>query len=318
MKFLILLIFSGFTSDPTHAAELSDWKGPNPIQCLKDHREILEEYEEQISSESLRILNGIRYEKENQTPQTAVRAYEQLAGKIFIKKMLAQNLVDQINSAIQRLNATKSPQVLFSSREILTTENIQLDRRLKLNQALDELTHEYIKELMIETGLDLGKGIYHAVSGNILKGITAASIGKASLSFGVHAIKGAGITFLLNLLTKPLKGARLPPETIWVEILEKNPELILNPEWMKEAGSPDAPWMTHCLALERKRTHIFEALETLVSNEENLFKSEVSKINASTKPVQIKTAAPADQTAVYNPIRSQLNQSEIPFWAITR
>ena len=303
-------------------------KSPDLIGCLKEHRKILKSYDAQLESEVVRIMNGLEIEKEKNISEFGIRSYEKLAGNVLLKKLLAQSLVKQITDAINNPDFQKDPRVIFVARNILTTENIKLDKKVKFSKKMEELSHDYMKELIIETVIDLGKGAYEsigsgmvakAMAGGLLKGITARTLTKATISFGVDAIKGAGISFIANLITKPLKGARLPPETIWTNILEENPGLILNPEWMNEAGSPDAPWSTHCYALERRSHLIDEAVETLLLKEEGLFKNEIRKTVQAMKPVNTIYVPAADHTYVYNPFEPKnAFDSDMPAWSITR
>jgi hypothetical protein len=83
-------------------------------------------------------------------------------------------------------------------------------------------------------------------------------------------------------------GARKPPETIWREIYSKHPELILNPEWMKEAGSPDHPWMTHCASLMRKTASLEKALSRILTEEEGEFIRKMTEINEMRDPEEVR------------------------------
>lgn len=330
MKILIAILACTLTMNASRADGFDPEMGRTPdyIGCLKEHRKILQTYDAQLESEVLRIMNGLAFEKNKKTNAYGIQSYEKIAGNVLVKKLFAQNLLKQINAAIRNPDFQKDPRVISIARNILVTENIKLDKKIKLHHEAEEILHEYMRELIIETVIDLGKDAYasigsgmvaKAMAGSLLKGITARTLTKATLSFGVEAVKGAGISFIANLLTKPLKGARLPPETIWTDILEEHPELILNPEWMNEAGSPDAPWFTHCYALERRGHLIEEAVETLLLKEEGKFKSEIRKTVQAMKPVNTHSVQAADRTYVYNPysIKTKFD-SDLPEWAITR
>jgi hypothetical protein len=294
--------------------------------CMKEHRSILKEYDEQIESEAERIFKGIQFEKAKGTNAIIVNDLERLAGKILIKKIFSAALLKQIQLALQNPMYTQNPNAAYMVQRILNAEQIDPSDISHLKAMMHHLGEHYVKEVISEAITELGKETFHAignglitklVAGTALNGVTAATVAKASLHFSVDVLKSAGISLVLSIITKPLKGARLPPETMWAKALEHHPELILNPEWMIKAGVRDAPWFTHCLALERKKHELDHAFEKVLHSEEQLFLGTLHRILTSKRDQDLpKTVIyPADNTRVK--IRKSLKQ-ELPLWAITR
>jgi len=116
-------------------------------------------------------------------------------------------------------------------------------------------------------------------AGSVAKSVTSSMIEHALISFGAGVIKGAVVGTIVSILTEPLYGARLPPETMWLDVLEEHPELVINPEWMNKAGVPDAPWNTHCLTINRKAKRLEAVVEYFIQKEENEFLQSITSIH---------------------------------------
>ena len=73
-------------------------------------------------------------------------------------------------------------------------------------------------------------------------------------------IKGAVKGAIISLILEPLYGQTTPKYYDWSQAVEKNSELLLNPQWMNEAGvgvsAPFTQWETHCRALKQYKTNI--------------------------------------------------------------
>jgi hypothetical protein len=177
----------------------------------------------------------------------------------------------------------------------------------------------------METFKAVGSGLLAKI---VIQGVSGAAVKSAVISMGSEIFVSAGTATILGILTFPLHAYRLPPETIWTDILEEHPELILNPEWMRYAGSSDDPWWTHAYSILRRTERMEEALEKFLNKEENEFKSRVIaiyKIKDLPKEPKVSkgeefqpeyfTKQPIDNTRVYRPI---VFIDALPGWAQKR
>jgi len=135
------------------------------------------------------------------------------------------------------------------------------------------------------------------------------------VTLGSEIFVSVGLGAVLNVLTFPLHAYRAPPESIWTDILRKNPEMIINPEWMRYAGSNDDPWYTHSYSLLRRTDEMEDIMDKLLKKEEQEFIKQVTSINKAKdykpEPTQ-KPFVAIDNTYVAKPRMIDLP----PFWAM--
>ncbi len=322
IAFLSLIMLSTSVHAQTLEMESATANPLNFSECLGDHRDILNRYANQLNTEVLRMVTGINREKAAGAPASKIKRLKQLAGRLIIKEYLIRETAKQTSDALANKQLMSSPASAYIARDILNTDHIKLNidkSSHKKNPAIYILS-VYKEEIKSEIVLDLGEEIFRSIgNGMVMKiatgAITAEAIEGAILSFGSGVLKGAGISAGLTLLASPLMGARKLPEDIWLDMLKKRPELIVNPEWMNEAGSPDAPWFAHCSALKRKAERIYESVSTLISREEVSFLNAVKNIESGYRPATVRKTIQADNTFVYVPKRIE---QEVPFWALIR
>jgi len=194
---------------------------------------------------------------------------------------------------------------------------------------LEEFKKDLIKDLIKEFAKSAFKSVGSGFVAKVVAGTISSEIAKgmskaALMSFGASVIKGAVRGTIITILTAPLLGARKPPETIWREIYSKYPELILNPEWMNEAGSPDHPWMTHCASLLRQSESLEKALHKILTEEEAEFIRSMTEINEMRDPEEIRreeilnnprNIIQRDNTYVRPVVPAYTKPKEVPFWA---
>ena len=314
---LTLLILSSVAQQATA-------KPLNLEECLTDHKSILYRHTYQIHSQVNRLAYGILKEKSDGAPASKIRKLKSMLGKMIIKEYVIHDVIRQTNHALNNQQLLSDPRAAYLVRDIINTDEIALDTNIsaKKHNPAAFLLHKYKDEVVFETFQDLGEEIYHSVgNGTVLKIIggtySMQSFRTALISFGSNVLKGAGISAALSLVATPLTGARLSPADLWLRMLEKRPELIVNPEWMNEAGSPDAPWFAHCSALSQKSKKIDSVVKQLNKNEEQSFISKIARIEAN----QSKAVPPSNPAIVAD--NTDINvpktiEQQVPAWALIR
>ncbi len=270
-------------------------------QCQKNHHRIFNVYINQLDSEIARLLWGVALESSGQTPQLKVSLYKSILSDLVIKRAVVAKMKAELKKiSLDEYYGKKS---IHNNDKVFNTDEIELEIEKGFGKTIDKaveanrekhgfkhhLLHEIKVELLKEIVIKLSGNTYRALgnglvakflTGSVLKGVTAGMAEKALVSFGSHVLKGALFWTAVALVTGPLYGARHAPEQDWVDLLEKHPEFILNPEWMKEAGIHDRPWITHCDAITRKTDQMESILSNFVGKEEDDFLSSLSQVNA--------------------------------------
>jgi hypothetical protein len=296
-----------------------------------NHFIILKSYREQIESELKRLIEGIEFETGNHNSSKA-----QLL-KIYFSELVLKNII--IHELEKQLSAINLDQHLKEDRRrpVFKTENLNLNLQEEINRHLtalnqtgllsEYLMHDLAKTFKEETLKASGKKVFQSLGGGLLTKImtqrlTSAALKSAVISIGSEAFVSAGYSVIMSILTIPLHGYRLPPEHIWTDILKKNPEIIINPEWMKYAGAKDEPWFSHGYALLRRTKVMEERLNDLLLKEEQDFVNRIQIIMRLDKPInneddfhERKDVAVRDATYVYMP---KPYLPSLPFWAIKK
>ena len=175
---------------------------------------ILNTYRSQIDSEIGRLLEGIEYESKYEYRAKFMRSY---LIDLTIKRIFVTNLIKQLRPL--DLDEVKPPRKVFS--EDLKVD-LQKEIGLHLNQvaqvenfsdiALKQIKYQVTKEVLKSTALHAYKAIGAGLLTRIaVSGVSSAALKSAVLSIGSEAFVSAGALTLVNLLTLPLHGYRLPP-----------------------------------------------------------------------------------------------------------
>jgi hypothetical protein len=333
MKFAtaLILIFLSFSTFAQNRFKVS--KDRSTIRNLKSvkahHQMILQTYRKQIESEIIRLATGIEYESGKKSNAAMLKGYQSLMVNLVVKRIFVKELEKQLRPVdLDKYRSQKPPTAVFNTDAIKI--NLHKEMNIHLDEVLDKesLGHYFIKDLkgrlIRETASTVAVKTYKAIGSGLLakivtSGISTAALKSAVFSIGSEVFVSAGTGSILNILTFPLHAYRLPPESIWIDILHKHPELIINPEWMKYAGSQDEPWSTHSYAIFGKTKAMERSLQTLLNNEEKDFIRSVIAISKLDKVVETKTDTPnflkkpvIDNTYVH---RSYVIQDLPPFWA---
>lgn len=333
---LILLLFSISTHAQIRFKVPSDKSVIKSLKTTKEnHLIILKAYRSQIDSEIKRLAHGIDYETDAGAPKIALRSYDRLMIDLLVKRIFVSELEKQLQSVDLDLHYAKDRKKL-----VFNSENIKIDLSKQIGIHLDQvlskdntiahyalkdfkkrLIEDTLKTVAVKTYKAIGSGLLAKI---VVEGVSSAALKSAFMSLGSEVFVKAGTGTLLTILTLPLHGYRLPPEDVWTDILEDHPELILNPEWMKYAGSTDDPWYSHGYALLRRTERMEKTLSKFLKKEESEFKSRVVSIyklkdlpkETPKKEISNGHHKPAiDNTYVHRPV---LIHDIVPFWAIKR
>ncbi len=333
--FVFFLLLGSFTIHAQSSFKISKKiKYPRSMAENKhNHFIILGKYRQQIDSEIKRLVTGLEYEAGRKESTIQIPYYQNLLVKLLVKRIFVQSLESQLKE-VDLDNVVSN----YPKEKVFNTENIKIDLEKEMNihldQVLDEknigyyfykdlkknLIKETIKNIAVKTYQSVGSGLLAKM---VASGMSQAALKTTVLSLGSKVFVSAGTASLLGLLTFPLHAYRLPPETIWTDILEKNPELILNPEWMRYAGSSDNPWTTHDYAVQRRTSNMERALKKFLQMEEQSFQKSVtsiSKMKEFKAVPEVKNhhddlRAKPDGTYVF---KKHIIPDFAPFWAAKR
>lgn len=328
--FIFLLVLTGLSP----AVYAQDFE-----QCQARHHRILTRYHKQVTSNVTRIINGLSLEESQHTDKRIMALYKRLAAKYVLKAVLISQLKTQLNrQSLEELYG--NPKTRFLRPMVFNTDEMKFDMTKKFKEILSHnsnipayLLEEYEHELLKETVKVFGKNLYASmmnglvgkiISGSATKALTVSALEQAFVSFGAHVIKGAGIAAVVNIVKKPLMGSRPTPEHIWFEILEAYPEFIINPQWMRDAGSYDHPWLTHCRSIHNQEYRMQKVANRLINDEENNFISQIKNIERKRNELKLNDlyekfpelkpnkANVADKTYVESNIQVE---ELLPLWA---
>lgn len=323
---LTLLLSStlGFTQTKF---KVSDYKNRitdlAPYKTL--HQQILRSYKSQIDSIISRLVTGIEYESGLKNNKLTVSLYEKMLVKLMVKRVFINELQNQLAPVdLSKYAYNKKGEKVFQTDKLkinLEKEiTSQLDEILKKNTLgyhfINDLKIRIVRVTLIEASLDTFKAVGSGLLAQIVaQGVGGAAFKTAMMSLGSEIFVSVGVGAILNILTFPLHAYRAPPESIWTDILRENPEMIINPEWMRYAGSSDDPWFTHAYSLLRRTKDMEKAMDTLLKKEEQEFIRQVTSIEKAKNFKVESTQKPivaVDNTYVAKPRLVDIP----PFWAL--
>jgi hypothetical protein len=227
------------------------------------------------------------------------------------KKMQAKTLYHLYLSADRRFQTSVLQMdgvKLELGEEISKTLNKVLTFRRFKDLAFEHIEEELLKDTLEELTTGALKGV---LSGAARKAITAILSGtvtreafkKAILSTGLEMssqiLVGVAKSSLITVLTLPLHGYRYSDEDMWLDLMEKAPMLLLNPDWKandKNGGRASNDWQVHCRTMAWKPERIEYVFNKLVSKTEKNFYSQVEAIRTSVDF--------ADRSSIFIPARA--------------
>lgn len=287
--------------------------------CQKNHVLILDAFINQADGQAARLMNGISIEKVHNAKEEDIKRYERVLIEILTKKIVLTEIKKQLNS--KNLHKFYSERDNYN-KDVLDPDNIQIDLSQAIKTSIDQIkNHKKMdfskhfldklkKDLVKETALLLVSQRYRAISAGLLSRIITGQSGKiateavlksATVSFTSKLFVSVGTGLLLDLLTFPLHGYRLPPETLWLDLLAENPEIVIVPEWMRKGGVNDHPWTTHCNTIQRETKRLKKLITDALKADEAGVQSSVRAIFNSYS--RIERDLPDDNNGYYNPVK---------------
>lgn len=277
--------------------KLTDSSRVNFDVCQINHNIILNKFIKQADSQVARMIRGIQFETERYTPDFKVEFYKKVLTDVVLKKIVFEELKKQLNQ--------QSLKEFYNKRDnwnkpFLNDQKIALDLSAKIPAALkhikdmnrinvtqsklNELKNGIIKDaalsLLSKRYRQIGAGVFsRIVTGQAGKVATSQVLKTATMSLGSKLFISAAKGLMIDLITMPLHAYRLPPETLWTDLLDEYPELIIVPEWMKRGNIDDHPWSTHCHAIQRRTDRMDELFARAVRIDEQEFIRRLSYIN---------------------------------------
>jgi hypothetical protein len=277
-----------------------------------------------LKSQMARMIAGINYESYKNPQSRTVKYYQNYLGELMFQSAYIADLYYQLKK-YDIDTACKA----FAFKEVQIDRD-DLIKRLELAQfhgekeGLISQVSQGIASAMVENVLQdvvMGTGrvirnmiIQRAISGGIkaLKNSVSTSMIRGVV---IGAAKGVVIGFVID----QLKSGTIPPETTWMEIAGKNPELLLNPEWMRQAGvQTQMPWNVHIAAHRNKPERMESLKHSLLKRTKQMFIArvlELSKKEAVEDKAEWEKRFPtayAESTGVHH---SVIPENDFPEWA---
>ncbi len=300
--------------------------------CKTNHNRIFSAYKKQTDSQISRLLTGLDEEISRKTSNFKLEGHYSLLSKLIMERILIEELTKQLN-AFDWKNYQSSDRKIYNQKLFkLEKVKINLDQKVVENlKKAGDFEYQFDKNMLeifsvkIATNLatNLAESAYISIGSGIATQISANALKSATISFGANVFKGALQGTLLSLITMPLRASRLPPESIWLDLLEENPELVINPDWLRDAGGSDHPWKTHCVTIHRKTDRMVKVVKDFLKKDEKDFTTQAAHINeflSTQSPKDFKqekyqsdTKAEIDNTYVKKPL--SVREVDIPFWA---
>lgn len=308
--------------------------------CQENHNRILKKFANQADSQIARLLMGLTIEDDAGTPEFRMDLYNELLSELIIRRIIVSELTKQLNAqALSDFYKIKGN----SGKPFLNPESINIDLENQHDLTMDQviaiknlkISKDYVKKLKTRLAGNalaiLASKKFRRIGAAIFARILAKQSGKIAtsailksvmVSFGSRLFISGGTGLIISLVTFPLHAYRLTPENEWTDLLAKNPELIMVPEWMKNGGISDPPWLAHCNAIQRRTTYMEKALTKSLALDENDFITRTAEINLLEEPKleEVKPLyyyepkpMPIDNTYVQKPIMMERNFA--PQWA---
>jgi hypothetical protein len=318
--------------------QVSPDKNSRDLQsCLSNHRNLLTAIGLELNEEIRILSRGIIVEKTRNAPKSVIKRYRDVLNGLIFRKIL----IDDLGIQTARFQARKES----IAKNILNTDRINGDLKKKYLKVIAEagepegisayVWDEFVGTLEFDAAWELTADVFEAIGSGlvmkVLRGtavkLTAGMVEKALISFASEVLVSTATETILAVLTEPLYGARSTPERMWLDILHEHPELMINPQWMNKAGSPDDPWSTHCFTILRNTRELEKIVLTYVKSSRAEMLQSIATIHRSKMDAQASSgsrssflgempvAAVADATRVYRPIRLE---STLPDWAMAR
>ncbi|MBA2406120.1 MAG: hypothetical protein H0V66_15195 [Bdellovibrionales bacterium] len=289
--------------------------------CLPRHKTLLGTYNHQLKLQIGKLIRGIGLEMRIGSDAKTLKKYKQLLVDLVAKSAYAANLYHQL-AAIDPENMC----VPFSFKTVPVDDKAfslalkNAEATAQANGFTSMLSETFQSELIEETFVTIVNGVLD-YDGKAVLNVTANGVVKGIVK---GAVKGA----ILSILLEPLYGQTTLKEYDWIEVIGKNPDLMLNPQWMSQAGvgtSNNAfyQWEVHCRAwtiypehmkkldarVKKKPAKDFQGRVLSIEREQNNFRNKDQLESPDGRPFYTQ---PSESTRVQEPL---VPAPTLPDWA---
>lgn len=307
--------------------------------CQENHNIILDKFIKQTESQAARLMKGIQIEAKLYTPEFKINSYKNVLTDVIIKRIIYVELKKQLNRESmkgffskkgnynkpflndQAIVVDLNQQIPAALKQIKITHNVKVAQD-KLDDIKNGIIQDAALGLISKRYRQIGAGVFaRIVGGSAGRVATSQVLKSATMSLGSKLFISASKGIVIDLVTLPLHGYRLPPETLWTDLLDEYPELIIVPEWMHKAKINDHAWGAHCSAIQRRTKLMDERFARALKIEEKEYIKRLSYINEmpDEKP-ELEKEIPSyyrpvavDNTYVKKPVI--IRGSLPPYWA---
>lgn len=271
-----------------------------------------------------KMIAGINFETYRNPKGRTVKYYQNYLGELMFQSAYVTDLYYQLkkydlNTACQ---AFRFEEVKIEEKDLL--KRLELAQFHGEKEGLVSQISVGIAQAMVDNVLQdvvIGTGrvvknmiIQRAISGGIraLKNSVTSSVIRGVI---VGAAKGVVIGFVID----QLKSGTIPLETTWIEVAGKNPELLLNPEWMRLAGvQTQMPWQVHMTAHRNRPESMVALKNNLMKHTMQLFQARVlylSKKEDAEEKAEWEEKFPTAYAESTGVSKQNIMVNELPYWA---
>jgi hypothetical protein len=227
---------------------------------------------------------------------------------IFQEKLFNHILLNKMKLQLEKKSLFKRHQAAADKKttSVLEIKGIKVDLDEEISKTLEsvvdfhrlkEASFDTLKEEILNDTLQtLVKGafgvaissaarttIMNFLAGNISKDILKKALVSNSLEMGGEILVSAGKASLLTALTFPLHAYRLSDEDGWLDLVEKAPALLLNPDWKTnlEYGVGHAiDWEVQCRTMLWKPKEIERIFDKMLKRHEESYNAQIRFIRS--------------------------------------
>lgn len=277
-----------------------------------------------LKTQMARLMMGVTIEQGRNPKGKTAEYYQRYLGELMFQSAYVTNLYHQLKKydLDTACRAFSFSEVKLEKEDLL--KRLQLAATHGEEEGLLIQLSEGIANAMVENVLqDVVMGTSRVIKNMVIQRAITGGISalKSSLNPGVlrGVVIGAAKGVVVGFVVDQLKSGTIPPWTTWMEMVQKDPELLLNPEWMRAAGHPTQwPWQVHQQAHRNQPERMKGLAKHLYKHSETQFQSRIYYLSKREEQEQQEAqrrkfpTAPAESTAVKLPLNREL---DFPYWA---